>query len=68
MIQHPSPAPTPSATANVWDNLTADLRAHAVRLLAQLAYTCATSHMNNPAKESNDASPSNSCEDPPRPS
>ena len=68
MTQHTPPAAAPSATAHVWANLTADLRAHAVRLLAQLAYACATSSINHSVKESTDADPSNGRQDPSRPS
>jgi hypothetical protein len=68
MTQHTPPAAAVSATAHVWANLAADLRTHVVRLLARLAYACATSPINHSAKESTDAGPSNGCEDPPRPS
>jgi hypothetical protein len=61
------PATAPRA-AHVWANLTADLRTHAVQLLAQLAYACATSPVNYSAKETNHAAPSSARQDPARPS
>ena len=63
-----TPLATPVNTAHVWANLGADLRAHAVRLLARLAYACATSCINHSAKETNHALPSDARQDPPRPS
>jgi hypothetical protein len=68
MTQHTPPAAAPNVTAHVWANLAADLRTHAVRLLAQLAYACATSPINHSVKESSDVGPSDGCKDPPRPS
>jgi hypothetical protein len=67
MTPHIPPAPAVSA-AHVWANLGADLRAHAVRLLARLAYACATSGINHSAKETTHAPPSDARQDPPRPS
>jgi hypothetical protein len=68
MIQHTPPTASPNVTAHIWVNLAADLRAHTVRLLAQLAYAYATSPINHSAKESTDAVPSDRRQDPSRPS
>jgi hypothetical protein len=62
------PIATSVSAAHVWTNLEADLRARAVRLLARLAYACATSRINHSAKEATHAPPSDARQDPPRPS
>jgi hypothetical protein len=47
----------PVSPAQVWVRLAADLRARAIRLMAQLAFNLVAAQADSPIKESNHAIP-----------
>jgi hypothetical protein len=51
MTHHPPRIDRPVATNQVWSDLSLDLQARAIRLLAQLAYARARAHLQPPVKE-----------------
>jgi hypothetical protein len=58
---NPSVAPT-----QVWASLSTDLQSHALRLLAQLACTCAAMRAEPPSQEVAHVNPAVANQDPPR--
>lgn len=68
MIQIPSSTDQFVTPDQVWASLSTDLRAHAIRLLAQLACTYAAAPTEPLSQEVSYVSPPISNQDPPRPS
>ena len=54
------------AALAVWTHLTAERRAHVLRLLTQLAYTFITTPLENSSEDTNHATRSQPRQDPPR--
>lgn len=68
MTRHAARTDQPVAAPHVWGRLSTDLQVRVVRLLAQLAYACATTRVQHSGKETKHAAPSDDLQDPPRPS
>ncbi len=56
------------APTQVWASLSTDLQVRAIRLLAQLACSCAATHLEPPVKEANHGIVPHDPQNPPRPS
>lgn len=66
MLQFPSPTDRFVTPDQVWVSLSADLRSHAIRLLAQLACTYAAASTEPSGQEVSYVIPPVSNQDPPR--